>query len=119
MSLLDRIKKIETPESVVTVDGIKYRLTGKSGLDASGIATTAEVTNKKRKAAGQKRLGLDYFYLAECCCDAESGETLTPEEWAAAPRKHTSPLVVEVMRLNGLDDEDIERDPKESSTTET
>jgi len=119
VSLLDRIKKIESPESVVTVEGIKYRCVGKSGLDASNIATTAEATNKKRKGQGLKRLSLDYFYLAECVAEFTDGETLTAEEWASVPRKHTAQLVVEVMRLNGLDDEDIERDPKESSTTET
>jgi hypothetical protein len=119
MSLLDRIQKLAAPESVVTVDGIKYRIVGKSGLDAASIATTAEAVNKKRKQAGLKKLSLDYFYLAECVSDAEASETLTPEQWAIIPRKHTAPLTVEVMRLNGLDDEDIERDPKESSTTET
>lgn len=119
MSLLDRIQKIATPESVITVDGIKYRVEGKSGLDAASIATTAETSNKKRKASGLKRLSLDYFYLAECAKEVETGETLTPEQWATIPRKHTSPIVVEVMALNGLDDQDIERDPKESSTTET
>ncbi len=116
MSLLDRIKKIEAPESRVTVDGIKYLCVGKSGLDASNIATSAEATNKKRKSQGLKKLSLDYFYLAECV--SSDGETLSAEEWSQVPRKHTAPLVVEVMRLNGLDDEDIERDPKESSTTE-
>ena len=119
MSLLDRIQKIETPESVVTVDSIKYRLKGKSGLDAGEIGATAETTNKRRKQDGLKRLSLDYFYLSACVSECESGETLTPEQWAIVPRKHTAPLVVEVMRLNGLDDEDIERDPKKSQETET
>jgi hypothetical protein len=119
MGLLDKIAKIEQPSSDVTVDGIKYRIVGKSGLDGATIAMNAEAVNKKRKAAGQKKLSLDYFYLSECVSEAGSGETLTPEQWAVVQRKHTSPLVVEVMRLNGLDDQDIERDPKESSTTET
>lgn len=119
MSLLDKIKKIEVPESVITVDGIKYRITGKSGLDASAIGAASEATNKKRKSAGLSRMSMDYFYLADCVSEHESGETLTPEQWATVPRKHTAPIVVEVMRLNGLDDEDVQRDPKESSTTET
>jgi hypothetical protein len=34
------------------------------------------------------------------------------------PRHITGPLVGVVMQLNGLDDEDLERDPKESGTTE-
>ena len=119
MGLLDKIQKIETPKSSVTVDEIKYVIIGKSGLDGASIATNAESVNKKRKASGQKKLSLDYFYLAECVSEAGTGETLTPEQWATIPRKHTSPLVVEVMRLNGLDDQDIERDPKESDTTAT
>lgn len=119
MGLLDKIQKIETPTSDVTVDEIKYHIVGKSGLDGANIATNAELVNKKRKASGQKKLSLDYFYLAECVSEAGTGETLTPEQWATIPRKHTSPLVVEVMRLNGLDDQDIERDPKESGTTAT
>lgn len=119
MGLLDRIQKIQTPESSITVDGIRYRVKGLSGLDASTIATDSERENKRRKQAGLKRLSLDYFYLAQCVTEYDSGETLTPEQWASATRKHTAPIVVEVMRHNGLDDEDIERDPKESGTIET
>lgn len=119
MSLLDKIKKIETPESIINVDGIKYRVKGLSGLDGSLVYAAHDATNKKRKAAGLKKMSLDYFFLAECVTDVESGESLTPEQWSTVPRKHTAPLVVEVMALNGLDDQEIERDPKESSTTET
>lgn len=119
MGLLDRIQKIETPASVITVDGIRYKVKGLSGLDASDLHTTAERENKKRKQTGQKRLSLDYFYLSACVSEAESNETLLPAQWAEVPRKHTSPVVVETMRLNGLDNEDIERDPKDLGTTET
>lgn len=119
MGLLDKISKVTMPQSVVTVDGIKYKVTGLSGLDSSALITDAERENKKRKQAGLKKLSLDYFYLASCVSESESGESLTPEQWANVPRKHTSPLVVEVMAQNGLDDQDVQRDPKESSTTET
>ena len=113
MSLIDLIQKIETPESVITVDGIRYRVVGKSGLDSGGIAMACEQSNKKRKQAGLKRISLDYFYLAECVSQVDTGETLTAEQWANVHRKHTAPIVVEVMRNNGLDDQDIERDPKD------
>lgn len=119
MGLLDRIQKIETPESVIAVSGIKYRIKGLSGLDASVLASRSERDSKKRKQSGLSRLTIDYYYLSECVSDAESGETLTPEQWAIVPRQHTAPIVVEVMKLNGLDDQDVERDPKESSTIAT
>lgn len=119
MGLLDKIQKLKQPESIVTIDAIRYKVIGLSGLDASLIATDAERVNKKRKNANQGRLSLDYFYLAKCVSECETDETLTAEQWAIVPRKHTAPLVVEVMKLNGLDNEDVERDPNESSTTET
>ena len=119
MGLLDRIQKIQTPESVITVEGIRYRVKGLSGFDASSMNPDAERENKKRKHLGLKRLSLDYFYLEHCVCEAETGETLTAEQWAGVPRKHTAPIVVEVMNLNGLDDEDVQRDPKDLGATAT
>lgn len=119
MGLLDRIQKLQRPESVVVVDAIRYKVCGLSGLDASSVSADADRENKRRKQAGLKRLSLDYFYLSACVTELESGETLTPEQWGTVPRKHTAPLVVELMSHNGLDDEDIERDPKDSGTTAT
>lgn len=117
MGLLDKIQKIAAPESVITVDGIRYKVRGISGLDASELHVASERENKRRKQSGQKRLSLDYFYLAACVSEAESGETLQAAQWAEVSRKHTSPIVVETMQLNGLDNEDIQRDPKDSGIT--
>jgi hypothetical protein len=44
---------------------------------------------------------------------------MSADEWMKQPRNITGPLVSVVMQLNGLDDEDLERDPKDNGTTET
>lgn len=113
MSLSDKLKKITCPSEVVTVAGIKFLCTGKSLLDGGEI--TAKASKKKVKKAGY----LDACWLAECVEDADDHSKLTPEEWMAQPRSITGPLVKVVSSLNGLDDEDLERVPKESDTTAT
>lgn len=115
MSLLDKLKKIEVPSTTVTVCGIRFKVSGKSLLDGSKITADATAANKKRAV----KLPVDAFWLAHCVQDAEDGSTLTAEEWSEQPKQLTGPLLVETMRVNSLDDEDVERDPKDSSTTAT
>lgn len=115
MSLADKVAKITVEHSFLTVLGIKFRVTGKSLLDGSEVVSAAHAANKKRST----KLPIDAYWLSACVEDASDGSTMTPEQWAAAPKQITGSLIVEIMRLNNLDDEDIERDPKGSSATET
>lgn len=113
MSLNERLKKVQQPTEVVVVAGIRFRCSGKSLLDGGEI--TAKATKKKVKKPGY----LDACWLAECVEDAEDASKLTAEEWMQQPRSITGPLISVVSQLNGLDDEDLERDPKNSDTTAT
>lgn len=112
MSLNDKLQKLVCPTEVVTLAGVKFRCTGKSLLDGGEI--TAKASRKKNKRAGY----VDACWLSECVEDAEDGSRLSADEWMRQPRNITGPLVSVVMQLNGLDDEDLERDPKDSGTIE-
>jgi hypothetical protein len=113
MSLSDKLSKVATPSEVVSIHGIRFRCCGKSLLDGGEISAKAA----KRKT---KRVGfMDACWLEACVEDADDGSKLSADDWMKQPRSVTGPLVSVVMRLNGLDDQDLERDPKDSSTTET
>ena len=112
MSLSEKLKKVTVPSEIVTVSGIRFRCIGKSLLDGAEI--TAKAAKKKVKKPGY----LDACWLAECVEDVDDGSKMTAEEWISQPRKITGPLIAVISKLNGLDDEDLERDPKESDSTE-
>lgn len=113
MSLIDKLQKVQCPSEVVTVAGIRFRCVGKSLLDGGQI--TAKASRRKSKAAGY----VDACWLSECVEDADDGSKMSADEWMKQPRNITGPLVSVVMQLNGLDNEDLERDPKDGGTTET
>lgn len=113
MSLTEKLSKLQTPTEVVATQGIKFRCCGKSLLDGGEIS--AKAAKRKTKRAGY----LDACWLEACVEDADDGSKLTADQWMQQPRSLTGPLISVVMRLNGLDDEDLERDPKDSGTTET
>ena len=113
MSLSDKLKKINCPSEIVTIDGIRFKCSGKSLLDGGEIS--AKANRKKNRKAGF----LDACWLAECVEDADDGSKMTADEWMSQPKRITGPLIVVVMELNGLDNDDLERDPKDLGTTET
>lgn len=113
MSLSDKLKKITCQSETVTVDGIRFKCSGKSLLDGGEIS--AKASRKKTKRAGY----LDACWLAECVEDADDGSKLTADEWMNQSKHITGPLITVVMQLNGLDNDDLERDPKDSGTTAT
>lgn len=112
MSLSDRLKKRSCPSEVVTIDGERFRVTGLS-LNATA-AITAKSRKKDGKLDGEK---MDRLLLEACVSDTDDGSSLTAEEWGQQPRAFTGPLMSEVMRLCGMDKDDIDRDPKDSGST--
>lgn len=113
MSLSDKLQQIQLPSEIVTIHSIRFRCCGVSLLTGSEIS--AKATRKKNRPSGY----LDACWLAECVEDAEDGSKMTADAWMKQPKCITGPLVVVVMQLNGLDDEDLERDPKKQDSTET
>lgn len=113
MSLSEKLKKVELKSEIVSVQGIRFKCCGKSLLDGGEIS--AKASRKKIKRPGY----LDACWLEACVEDPDDGSTMTAEQWMGQPKAITGPLISVVMQLNGLDDEDLDRDPKDSGTTET
>lgn len=112
MPLSEKIKKKACPSEIVTVLGDTYLVTGKSLNDAAAI--TAKARQKDGKLNGEK---LDRMLLEACVSDPEDKSTMTADEWGQAPRAITGPLMTVIMSLCGFDREDLERSPKDSSST--
>jgi|GEM_PF-2792545 len=115
MSLSEKLRKKKVPQEIVTIDGERYSVRGLSLND------TASVLAKCRKGKDQKLDGdkFDRTLLASCVCDPDDASTATADEWGEAPRSVTGPLMGVVMNLCGLDKDDVQRDPKDSDSTES
>jgi hypothetical protein len=111
MSLAEQLKKKAVATSNVKVDGMEFVVTGKSKADRSKLMAT------HRKKDG--KLDGDKFDSAalESCVSMADGSTLTASEWDGIPSHITGPLMSEVMKVCGFDNDDIERSPKACDST--
>ena len=110
-SLAERLKKKRVKSQSVVIDGDTYQV---SGLTKR---TRGECFAKSRsKSTGLlDNERLESMLLAECVCD-ESGEKAPASCWEEVPSHITGPLMSVVMRVCGLDREDL-ADPKDSAET--
>lgn len=117
MSLRDRLEKKKLPESIITVLDERFLV---KGLKRS---KRSEVFASCRKADGKMdNPKTEGVFMSLCVCDAETGEPVYTEaewqKWDELPAGITGPLVAEIMRLNGMDDEDVGREVKNSDSTD-
>lgn len=108
MSVFEQLKKKPQKSEYVTIDGLKFLVTGKSLNDASKIAAKARKQNGMLD--GDK---LDRLLLEACVSDPETGQGMSADEWGSAERYTTGPLVSVCLSLCGFDKDDIQRDPKD------
>jgi hypothetical protein len=119
MNLRDKVKAKKRPEVEITVDGDTYLVVG---LPKS---RRAEIYNSVPRVGKSKEIDTDLMenvFLSECVLDPS---TLKPvfsvdesSEWGSVPAQITGPLFSEVMRLNGLDNDDVGRKVKNSEATD-
>lgn len=112
MSLAEKLRTATCPKETVSVSGLSFTVSGLS------IAAVGKLTAKfRRKDGSLDGNSLDLALLSECVCDADDASKATPSEWRDVPRAITGPLMKVVLRLNGLDGDDI--DPKGGEPTES
>jgi hypothetical protein len=116
MRLGDKLKAIKPAESVLTIDGNRYRVVGLLASKKADLLAAAR--DKKGAFVPGKADGL---FLSACVRDDDSGETFFTEdewqEWGSVPGAITGPLMSECMKVCGVDNDDVGREVKNSDTT--
>jgi len=116
MRLGDKLKAMKPAESVITIDGNKYRVVGLLASKKADLLALAR--DKKGTFVSGKADGL---FLSACVRDEASGEPFFTEdewdEWGSVPGSVTGPLMAECMRVCGVDNEDVGREVKNLDTT--
>lgn len=112
MSLAEKLKAATCPVETIETGGMRFKVKGLS------IAAVGKLTAKYRRKDGSlDGNNLDLALLSECVRDADDDSQAQPSEWRDVPRAITGPLMKVVLRLNGLDGDDI--DPKGGEPTES
>lgn len=116
-NLRERLEKRALEESVVTIRGERFRVVE---LPKS---QRAEVLARNRTKEGKFKPGLDAEFLSLCVSEPGTNEPVYPVEesakWDTLGSGFTGPLMAEVMKLNGMDDDDVGRERKNSEATES
>lgn len=116
MSLRERLEAKPLQESFLTVRGEKFLVGELDG--ATRARLLADCRSKSGKLDSQK---LEGVLLSACVKDPDDGLNLYSvdewEKWDKLGSGFRGPLMAEVMRLNGLDDDDVGRELKNSDTT--
>lgn len=117
MSLMQKLQEKKVLVETVEIDGDKFEVRGLSKLARSKVF--AEARSKSGKVNSDK---LESLLLCACVLDAATGEAICEpakwQEWESIPSHVTAPLVAAVMKVCGLDRQDL-GDPKDSDSTES
>lgn len=113
----ERLAAIKPKQTVVTVDGMRFRVTGLPTSKKNDLL--AQQRDSRGKAIPNKANGL---VLSACVSDDESGEPIFGvdewQQWGDLPSHITGPLISECIKILGLDDDDgVEREVKNSGAT--
>jgi hypothetical protein len=115
MSLLAKLKEKQVRTETIEVDGDKFELRGLSKLERSKVFASAR-NSKSGKMDNDK---LESLLLSACVFEPGGGAVTSDwKEWSGLPSHITGPLVAGVMRVCGLDQQDL-GDPKDSDSTES
>lgn len=116
-SLRERLEAKSLERTVLTVRGERFCIAELSRSERSRlIASTRDKTGKSNNDK------LEGVLLSACVLDDTEQTIYSSDEWQkwdALGAGITGPLFAEVMRLNGLDNDDVGREVKNSDTTES
>lgn len=116
-SLRERLEQRGQEKSVLTIRGERFKVI------ELPKGQRAEVIARNRNSKGGIMPTLDAEMLSLCVLDPETDAPIYPVEesasWEQVGSGFTGPLMAEVMRLNGLDNDDVGREVKKSETAES
>lgn len=116
--LRERLKTAKCPEETLTIRGERYLVIGLLRSRRSELLASA--TTDKGKVDSRR---LEGVLLSNCILDPDTREQVFTEdewqEWDGIPSVTTAPLMSEIMRLNGLDNDDVGREVKNSEPTDS
>ena len=116
MSLRQRLQSAAPPETIITVLGERFSVRGLSRSRRSDVFAACRDADGK---SDFKRL--EGVMLSACVRDPSDGSEIYSEDewqqWDQLPAGITGPLVAEIMRLNGMDEDDVGREVKNFGTT--
>ena len=113
--LKSRLEAMRPPESRITVMGETFVVSGMSRSERSRM-----FADHRKKDGSVDGPSLEGALLCRCVCDADGCPVCSdsPSWWDNLPAAITAPLIQEIMRMNGMDDEDVGREAKNSEATD-
>lgn len=116
MSLIEKLKAVKPASIVMEIDGMKFRIQGTT------TSRKSELLAMSRDARGQAIKGkADGLFLSECVSDDETGEKICDidnwSQWGSVAAHITGALMSQILKLCGLDNDDVGRTIKNSETT--
>jgi hypothetical protein len=114
MTLGQRIKSIQPPEMVVTVYDERFLLRGMRRSERSQVYADSQGKDGKTDFAK-----LEGLVLTKCVLDPESKEQAIEDwtQWGDVPACITGPLIGQLMKLNGFDNDDLGKVKNSETTT--
>lgn len=116
MSLKDKVLAKKPKSETVSVDGDDFMIVGKSKRERGALF--AKARKRDGSVDGER---LENVMLTACVCDPETGKPVFEESefkaWDSVDSSLTGPLFAHVMRVCGMDKQDL--GPKDSDSTES
>lgn len=117
MSLRERLKSGVALEVIVTINSERFLV---RGITRSKRSEIFAAHNKNGKIDSHK---LEGVLLSTCVFDPETQQPVFSveewKEWDSVASGITGPLFAEVMRVNGIDNDDVGREVKNSEATDS
>ena len=114
MSLFEELKTLSVLSEEINVRGHKLIVTGLVGSELSAIQAAC------RNGKGEMNFEKLQNRLLERCVKDPEGRSIKASEWPQLPQDIRGGAVASVMRVNGMDNDDLRiKDPKDSDSTES
>ena len=113
MNLSERLRSKKPKVERVLVDGDIYLVSSKSKLERGRLFA------RSKKKDGSINSDMLESLMLEACVTTEDGTNAPVQDWDMAPSYVTGPLINAIMSVNGMDKDDLGRDPKDLDSTES
>jgi hypothetical protein len=114
MSLREKLLAAQPKTETFVIDGDKYVV---SGCRKTRRAELLEQSRGKNEKANYDKF--ENLLLEECVTDEGVNFLLSADEWGNAPSHISGPLVSVIMRVNGMDKQDLGKEQSDTSETQS